>query len=99
MKLLLGVGSQHDPYIVITQTDEAWAFHGSDDEWTHIGPFPGGPVAPDQEFWGKVKTKHRQQLLRVPVAMTGARGTEPVGSIEPSKRQESVIKKRLPVAV
>ena len=49
---------------LVTHDDVAWFWEASQG-WTNMGPFPGGPVALDEESWGSVKAKHRKTLEAV----------------------------------
>ena len=42
----------------ITYDDVAWVQSGG--QWVNCGPFPGGPIAVEQESAGSVKGKYRQ---------------------------------------
>ncbi|MBZ0269316.1 hypothetical protein K8I85_14275 [bacterium] len=55
----LDSGDGHSKVVhLITTADVGWICVDGEG-WQEIGPFPGGPVALDQESWGKVKAKHR----------------------------------------
>ncbi|GJM43331.1 MAG: hypothetical protein DHS20C21_01730 [Gemmatimonadota bacterium] len=59
IKLLTKAGGLTEANVLITKDDELWAFHGYDNEWKYVGPFPGGPVSIDKQSWGATKGSFR----------------------------------------
>jgi len=40
---------------VVSQSDEAWAYDGTAEDWVYLGQFPGAPTTTKSTTWGAVK--------------------------------------------
>ena len=51
--------SNGELFILITTADDVWEIVDNGFGWFQLDPFPGGPVALDQQSWGQVKGAYR----------------------------------------
>jgi len=61
-------GAGYDPPVLVSQikfwnrwyviTTDNIAWHSNGNNWTNLGPWPGGPVQSKSETWGRIKGKY-----------------------------------------